>query len=185
MFWNKTSRRPSNLTETLAQGLQKTWPETQLKPASSDDPVESIIVPILAEADRPAFYLKLSLASSGYAAMKKMGDPDLSVDQGTFSEFDYLQFYIPLPIQISADTVNDIAILIERINSKLPLMGFNLAQSDEMTVSYRHMMLFESQRPNFKLVERSVTLISFLVSEFFPTLKAVSTGAKRLSELDV
>ncbi|MEM8604330.1 MAG: hypothetical protein AAGF24_10905, partial [Cyanobacteria bacterium P01_H01_bin.121] len=187
MFWDKSTDQQAdtstNLVDVILNGLQKTWPQTELMPASVDNPVESIVVPLPATENQQKVLLKLSLTSSGYRAMKKLNDPDVSDDKGTFAEFDYLQFYTPLISQINANYIQETALLIERINSQVPLMGFNLNTAQDMTVSYRHMLILECKKPNLKLITRSATLSGYVINQFFPALNAIATGEKTLSDL--
>ncbi|MDB9313551.1 hypothetical protein PN462_10610 [Spirulina sp. CS-785/01] len=184
MFWNKSSDNQKNQTEQLALRLQKAGFKTQYKPASPDDSIESVIVTLPSEKQQFASFIKLSFASTAYQAMKKMGDPDLESNQNVFGDFDHLQFYAPLQIELNANSINEVALVNEKLNGNLPLLGFNLEQFQEAKLTFRYLMLIEKDKVNLKLVQRSIDLIYFLISEYAPIIETIATGQKKVADLD-
>lgn len=186
MSWNHLfGSKKIVLIEPLVPWLQKAWPDVQFKPASTDDPIESITILGAPHEGQSQFFIQLSLASSAHAALKRINTPDLNPDMDGLGDFDYVQFYTPLPIAAGIQNMQEMCLLIERINSKLPLIGFNLSQLDPVMVTYRHMMLIEKNRINDKLVVRTTQLIHYLINTFFPTIESLATGQKALSGIDI
>ncbi|MGB0562716.1 MAG: hypothetical protein ACPGVO_13075 [Spirulinaceae cyanobacterium] len=184
MFWNQSSDRSKSQTEQLALRLQKAGFNTQYRPASPDDSVESVIVALPSDQQQFAPFIKLSFASSAYQAMKRMGDPDLQSDQSIFGDFDHLQFYIPLQVDLRPSTIQEVALVNEKLNANLPLIGFNLEQFQATKLTFRYLMLIEQGKVNLKLVQRAINLIHFLIGEYAPTVAAIANGQKTVADLE-
>ena len=184
MFAKKQVFYELKTIKDLVPGLQARNLDAQFVPTQPSDPVEKVVIDLSSDA-MPSLLLILSLASTAYAAMRAQNEPGIDpANKAGFGEFDYLQFYVPLSIDIDSDYLNDVSQLLLGINSQLPLIGFGFTQTEKASAGFRHMMLLESQQINLNIVVRSIELIEFLVNEFAPVIEAVATGKQQLNELE-
>ena len=171
MFWNKISKQPE-LTEKLALSLQKASLNVKFQAASDHpDDVESVIASLNSTYKNAVILVQLTFAS--VASESSLGD------------FDYLQFYAPLPITVSPDYFEQTAILCEQLNARIPLIGFNLSRFENVTLAFRHMMLMERDYFNPKLVVRTLKLMNFLIDEYAPMINEIATGQKAPLEVEI
>lgn len=95
-------------------------------------------------------------------------------------EVSILQFFAPLSIGTAANVDNELNWLINRINTKLPLVGFGFLEEGRV-VYFKHnaMVVNNDQTGNYKQVQEIINMIGFLVGNFRAALHAVANGEKR------
>lgn len=162
-----TSQHIDLLSIYKAYLIEKGWEVTSLE-ADVIKPYNSLTVSFYSADSQICWNAELSI---------------LPVPGSEHTGFNTLQCFIPLQPEIEDVYQEQLTELIVKINTKLPLVGFGFIE-DYSLLYFKHnqMLADDAGITNVKVVNESLTMISYLIASFSQVLINVATGDKTITE---
>ncbi|MES2328705.1 MAG: hypothetical protein V4539_03815 [Bacteroidota bacterium] len=148
---------------------QNTWDVTY-EPISAERPYDTLIVKIYAEVGGKNIYWPAELSFL----------PGLEED---IKDAMIMQCFVPMVVEIPASLNDALAVMINRINTKLPLVGFGLLESHSL-IYFKHNLLLPNgeQKITGQIMQQTLSMISYLLYNFFEAFVDVATSKKTVQE---
>ncbi len=89
----------------------------------------------------------------------------IEVESDDEPEFEMIQIYVPIPLDLNEEAVDDIIGVLPDVNQQVPLIGFNV-HLEEQFVYFRHVMLSPEGETGTKMVTEAVWLSQYAVDTF-------------------
>lgn len=146
---------------------------TEEIPATAEVPVDQLLVQL--DPHQLNWDLHLELAF--------IGDLDKRTPKEKSSEkTDYLQFFVPLPVQCPAEKAGEMARLVALTNNALPMVGFGYAENQGW-IFFRHLMVSVDSEVNHQAVLETIIMMEYLLETFGKCFSDLATGEKTLAQI--
>ena len=94
-----------------------------------------------------------------------------------------MQCFVPVLVQVPVSLNETLAVMINRINTRLPLVGFGLLEPHSILYFKHNLLLpYSSQSIITKIMQETLTMISYLLFNFFEAFLDVVTNKKTVEE---
>ena len=92
----------------------------------------------------------------------------IEVESDDEQEFEMIQIFVPIPLELKEEAVDEIVGVLPDINQQVPLIGFNvdIVDIEERFVYFRHVMLAPEGETGAQLVTEAVWLSQYAVDTF-------------------
>lgn len=163
--------------ESIQQTLQGVGLLANFRKNSKDEEQkEQIIVPLTPDAQGRERMLLLSIVRPPFSSSEEAPLQDLDYN------IQFLQFFVPIPISIQPEKMNDVSRLLNMLNTVSELPGFFIAEKDRIPL-FRYNMTCTKNKVDSDLLVMTVGLILYILENYSDIIDKIATGKKKLSEL--
>jgi hypothetical protein len=162
--------RMNELFPELVERLNDEGYSSRIIKADKDTPADQLIVALSLE--HLDWDLHLEMACVGDLSQPKP-DPD---------EIDFLQFFVPLPLQIQAEQLLDLIRFITLSNNALPMVGFGCTEAQGL-VFFRHLMVIVNGKVDSEAVVETIRTIEYIIETFGKALDDLALGKRSYNQI--
>jgi len=134
-----------------------------LEQVLTDDDLSAVFEPATEEFDTDRVDVAIDI--EGFDEPLVLPITQIEVESDDESEFEMIQIFVPIPLELNEKAVDDIVGLLPDVNQQVPLIGFNV-HLEEQFVYFRHVMLAPEGETGAQLVTEAVWLSQYAVDTF-------------------
>ena len=133
-----------------------------VKVLTADD-LSSVFEP--ADEDFDADHVNVTMDIDGFAEPLTLQITQIEVESDDMSGFEMIQIYVPIPLELDEESVDDLVGVLPDVNQAVPLIGFNV-HLEEKFMYFRHVMLTPKGKTGAQMIAEAVWLSQFAVDTF-------------------
>jgi len=142
----------------------------------SDQGEEKLVLPLTYDAKGRARALLLSVYRPPFSKeQKETKDEQYNLQ--------FLQFFIPIPIPIIDNQMDEMMRLLNMLNTVSELPGFFILENDRVPF-FRYNMTCTGNKVDSNLLVMTVGLLLYILEKYSDIIDKIASGSKRLSELE-
>jgi len=126
--------------------------------------------------------LILPLKKQSNLVLEMLYTPGLA---GILKDFKLLQYFVRLPLEFDAQTLEPIKSLIFKLNMGIPLMGFGVNE-DDLYIYFKSVTMVpntnQASEDTLRVLIENVYMIGFIFDTFYELIENIATGKITLAE---
>ncbi len=134
-----------------------------LEQVLTDDDLSAVFEPASEEFDTDRVDVAIDI--EGFDEPLVLQITQIEVETDDEPEFEMIQIFVPIPLELKEEAVDEIVGVLPDINQQVPLIGFNV-DLEERFVYFRHVMLSPEGETGAQLVTEAVWLSQYAVDTF-------------------
>ncbi len=137
-----------------------------LEQVLTDDDLSAVFEPASEEFDTDRVDVAIDI--EGFDEPLVLQITQIEVESDDEQEFEMIQIFVPIPLELKEEAVDEIVGVLPDINQQVPLIGFNvdIVDIEERFVYFRHVMLAPEGETGAQLVTEAVWLSQYAVDTF-------------------
>lgn len=161
-------------TDKLKKTFESAGIQVQVQESASGE--ERLVIPLTQDLYGRSRVLLLNVYRPPYSKEEKEAK-----DQKYNLQF--LQFYVPIPIPILENKIEDMGRLLNMLNTVSELPGFFIIEKDRIPF-FRYNMVCSENRVPANVLVMTVGLILFILEKYTDIIDKIASGKKILSDLE-